>query len=165
MTALADVSVAQAGPRACRGPGNRGPGPAVVRGAIPAADRPRLMPGRLLTGSGVSSVRFCLVSRGSMALRAAKPCSPSKATSTSGSPGMFSWMAWHSGAKKMKTPSGLSAGSQEVSQVLLGLADCDRDGVHVSLRQVAGAEAGCRDHAGELSLLVAGHPGAHHAVA
>jgi len=35
MTALADFPVAQAGPRACRGPGSRGPGPA----AVPAAGR------------------------------------------------------------------------------------------------------------------------------
>ena len=39
MTALADFPVAQAGPRAYRGPGSRGPGPAAVPGAVPAADR------------------------------------------------------------------------------------------------------------------------------
>jgi len=39
MTALADFPVTQAGPRAWRGPGNRGPGPAAVPGAVSAADR------------------------------------------------------------------------------------------------------------------------------
>jgi hypothetical protein len=34
MTALADVSVVQAGPRACREPSGRGPGPAAVPGAV-----------------------------------------------------------------------------------------------------------------------------------
>jgi hypothetical protein len=54
---------------------------------------------------------------------------------------------------------------QEDPQVLLGLADGGRDRVHIARRQVAGAEARCRDHAGELSFLVAGHPCAHHGVA
>ena len=40
MTALADFPVTQAGPRAGREPGSRGPGPAAVPGAVPAADRP-----------------------------------------------------------------------------------------------------------------------------
>jgi hypothetical protein len=39
MTALADFRVAQSGPDAGRGPGGRGPGPAVVPGPVPAADR------------------------------------------------------------------------------------------------------------------------------
>jgi len=41
MTALADVSVAQAGPRAYREPISRGPSPAAVPGAVPAAGRSR----------------------------------------------------------------------------------------------------------------------------
>ena len=39
MTALADVSVVQAGPHAYREPSGRGPGPAAVRGTVPAAGR------------------------------------------------------------------------------------------------------------------------------
>src|ERR1700761_6463067 len=39
MTALADFPVAQAGPRAGREPGSRGPGPAAVPGLVRAADR------------------------------------------------------------------------------------------------------------------------------
>ena len=39
MTALADVAVAQAGPRAYREPSGRGPGPAAVPGTVPAAGR------------------------------------------------------------------------------------------------------------------------------
>ena len=39
MTALADFPVAQAGPRAYREPGSRGPGPAAVPGPVPAAGR------------------------------------------------------------------------------------------------------------------------------
>ncbi len=39
MTALADFSVAQAGPRAYGEPGSRGPGPAAVPGPVPAAGR------------------------------------------------------------------------------------------------------------------------------
>ena len=39
MTALADCPAAQAGPRAVRGPGDRGPGPAAVPGPDPAAVR------------------------------------------------------------------------------------------------------------------------------
>jgi hypothetical protein len=41
MTALAEFPVPQAGPRACREPGSRGPGPATVHSAVPAADRSR----------------------------------------------------------------------------------------------------------------------------
>jgi hypothetical protein len=39
MTALADLPVAQAGPRTYREPGSSGPGPAAVRGAVPAPVR------------------------------------------------------------------------------------------------------------------------------
>src|SRR6201996_5510607 len=39
MTALADFPVAQAGPRAGREPGSRGPGPAAAPGLVRAADR------------------------------------------------------------------------------------------------------------------------------
>ncbi|MGH3279922.1 MAG: hypothetical protein ACRDNW_12405, partial [Trebonia sp.] len=41
MTALADFSVSQAGPRAYGEPGSRGPGPAAVPGPVPAAGRSR----------------------------------------------------------------------------------------------------------------------------
>jgi hypothetical protein len=40
VTALADFSVVQAGPRAYGEPGSRGPGPAAVPGPVPAAGRP-----------------------------------------------------------------------------------------------------------------------------
>jgi hypothetical protein len=67
MTALADFPVAQAGPRAWRGPGNRGLGPAAIPGAVPAAE-----PGieharniaREIAGAGQRVSRRALRSRG-----------------------------------------------------------------------------------------------------
>ena len=56
MTALADVPVAQAGPHAYRGPGRRGPGPAVVPSAVRSADQSGAV--RDLTHPGVSGGRY-----------------------------------------------------------------------------------------------------------
>jgi hypothetical protein len=49
MTALADVSVAQAGPRAYREPTSGGPGPAAVPGPVPAAGRSGAVRGQVKT--------------------------------------------------------------------------------------------------------------------
>jgi hypothetical protein len=49
MTALADIRVAQSGPDAGRGPGGRGPGPAVVPDPVPAADRSGQVRGQTTT--------------------------------------------------------------------------------------------------------------------
>ena len=49
MTALADLPVPQTRPRARRGPGSPGPGPAAVPDAVPAADRPGMVRDRAKT--------------------------------------------------------------------------------------------------------------------
>ena len=49
MTALADFSVAQAGPHVYGEPGSRGPGPAAVPGAVPAAGRSGAVRGQART--------------------------------------------------------------------------------------------------------------------
>jgi hypothetical protein len=49
VTALADFSVVQAGPRAYGEPGSRGPSPAAVSGPVPAASRSGAIPDRAKT--------------------------------------------------------------------------------------------------------------------
>ena len=76
MTALADLSTPQAQPRAYRGPGGLGPGPAAVSGAVPAGDR-----------SGRSGT-----TRG--------PCGPGRCWSSRSPPRPRYWSGWVGIAQK-----------------------------------------------------------------